>query len=85
MKPDTQLFTIDRINAATCLSCTLPDCIYCLDEPAIELRQLCPIWLREHNREQVRLAAQRQRKQIAKFQAVIGDDSIMQYLGGGQE
>ena len=36
---------IDLRNAATCLACPLPDCVY--ETEALEVRQLCPIWRRE--------------------------------------
>jgi hypothetical protein len=70
---DTQLYLIDPHNAATCLSCILPDCIYCLDEPAIELRRLCPIWLSDNHREQARLTALRARNRKRK-EAARGDE-----------
>lgn len=40
---------IDAGNAADCLSCPLPDCIYCMPEkPAFWLRRCCPIWVKEN-------------------------------------
>lgn len=40
---------IDTGHAADCLSCLLPDCIYCLDPiPAFWLRRCCPVWVKEN-------------------------------------
>ena len=63
---------VDRIDyTATCLACTLPDCIYCIDEPAIELRRQCPIWVRERARQKPVQAAYMQRKRAGAREARV--------------
>lgn len=67
VNPDTYIFTIDARNRLACLACPLPDCIYCLPDPAPELRRFCPVWLRENARQQPHIAAYKAREKAKRL------------------
>ena len=63
---------VDRIDyTATCLACTLPDCVYCLTDPPIEWRRLCPIWLRDNTEQRLVQAAYMRRKRARAREARV--------------
>lgn len=63
----------DALNAAACLACPVePDCIYCLDEPPLELRRMCPIWVKQNARNKPYFTAWNEAKKAKRTAAKGG-------------